>query len=93
MTLSDFARPILKWSGFALYAVALGVLALGVAGAFDYGPGLILDMLIPAVGAAIGGTALIGLSSLLSEISRLRAEIAAGASNETAPPARQNPPL
>ncbi|OZC03054.1 hypothetical protein [Rubricoccus marinus] len=84
LTLPDFARPALKWSGFALYAAALLMLATGVVVAVLYGAEVILDALFPALGLAIAGTALIGLSSLLSEIAHLREDIAAMGRREVA---------
>ena len=84
LTLPDFARPALKWSGFALYAAALLMLATGIVVAVLYGAEVILDALFPALGLAIAGTALIGLSSLLSEIAHLREDIAAMGRREVA---------
>jgi len=58
---------------------------MGVAAAFEYGIGLILEVLAPAFGAAVGGTALIGLSSLLSEVARLREAMASSAVGDPPP--------
>lgn len=86
MTLSDFARVVLKWSGCGLYAVTLAVLATGVWGAFEYGVGFLWSVLGPSFAAFLGGTVLVGLSSLLSEVGRLREDIASGACDDVAPP-------